>query len=83
METEARSARGEFVLFTTTRPSRTAEVVASEQDLARRRAQEQAWAEQIGMDVAALKNPHFTITGSPTGTKAPHHFDDELDDIIP
>ncbi len=80
MGTTPNPTGNEFVLFTTSRPSRTDVVTASEHDLAQRREREVAWAAQIGMDWGLPGSPEFTRTGSPTGTRAPHQADDFVED---
>ena len=71
-----------YRLFATTRPSRTTEVLSTPEQLAARQSQEEAWAVKIGVDTAAIKAFGGGITGSPSGTKHPHEFDDEFDDIL-
>jgi hypothetical protein len=84
MKTETQSARsrsGEFVLFASSRPSRTTEVMASEQEMALRRACEEAWAEQIGIDRSFFVANGWSRTGSPTGSKTIHELDDYVEDV--
>ncbi len=70
-----------YVLFASSRPSRTGEVVASEEELARRRACEQAWAERAGIDLSVFVDNGWTRTGSPTGSKTREELDDYVEDI--
>jgi hypothetical protein len=77
----APQAGNDCVLFASSRPSRTGEVLCSEEQLAVRRLREQEWAERIGMDIAALNAADVLRTGSPTGSKPPHTKDDYIEDI--
>jgi hypothetical protein len=84
MKTNAEGAvqrDNEYVLFASSRPSRTSEVVASEQELELRRACEQAWAERAGIDMAVFVDNGWTRTGSPTGSKTVHELDDYVEDF--
>ena len=72
-----------FQLFVTSRPSRAVEVGEAEELMQARYDREMAWGAQIGMDVQALKDKGFTKTGSPTGTRTPHTFDDYVEDFLP
>ncbi len=81
MEQSAPAADREGCLFVTARPGRAGEVVASKQDLLRRRQRELAFAAQIGMDISHSSD--WILTGS-TGTKPPHHIEEGIaDDILP
>lgn len=73
--------KDEFVLFASSRPSRTTEVMASEQELAVRRVCEEAWAEQIGIDRSVFIANGWDRTGSPTGSKHLHELDDFVEDF--
>ena len=79
--TAAGQMGNDHVLFASSRPSRTGEVLCSDEQLAARRLREQEWAARIGMDVAALNAADILRTGSPTGSKPPHTKDDYIEDI--
>jgi len=83
MPTNADSAtlcENEYVLFASSRPSRTAEVLASEHEMESRRACEQEWAVRAGMDLSVFVTNGWTRTGSPTGSKVRGELDDEIED---
>jgi hypothetical protein len=80
LQTSAGATSAGYLLFTTSRPSRSEAVPTAEADLMRRFEREKAWATSIGMDVSKAEG--WTLTGS-TGTKPPFHFEEGiLDDNV-
>ncbi len=80
MDTITTDSAKHLVSFASTRPSRTGQVLSDARDIETRRACEMAWFEQAGV---APEKISFAIgvTGSPTGSKAPHEMDDYIEDF--